>query len=59
MNPRIAMKEAIRFILVNIGTDEDVATVVSEKMHDDPTFLEELEGFFQEHIADFGENYGL
>lgn len=59
MNPREAMKEAIKFNLINIGMEDDVAANVAEKMHDDPTFLKELEQFFQDHIDDFGENYGL
>ncbi|WP_165921198.1 hypothetical protein [Paenibacillus albiflavus] len=57
MNPRMAMKEMIKFMLeqLDVGNAESVA----EQMHDDPTFLEELEQFFQDHIEDFGENYGL
>lgn len=57
MNPREVMKEAIRFMLeqLDVGNAESIA----EKMHDDPTFLEQLEDFFQEYLDDFGENYGI
>jgi len=57
MNPRTAMKETIKFMLDQLGVGD--AESVAEKMHDDPTFLEQLEDFFQEHLDDFGENYGL
>lgn len=59
MNPREAMKEMITFMLIEAGMSKNTATITAEKMHDDPTFLEQLEQFFQDHIEDFGENYGL
>jgi hypothetical protein len=59
MNPRIAVKEAIRFNLINSGMDEELARSVAEQMHDDPTFLESFEDFINEFLDDFGENYGL
>lgn len=59
MNPRTAMKEAIKSNLINLGMDGETAANVAEKMHDDTTFLEELEKFFQDHLDTFGENYGL
>lgn len=59
MNPRLAIKETIKIVLINNGMDADVAASAADKMHDDHTFLEGLEQFFQDHIEDFGENYGL
>ncbi|MBB6672600.1 hypothetical protein [Cohnella nanjingensis] len=59
MNPRLAMRESIKFILGNIGMDADVAYSVAEQMHEDHDFLEQLEEFVQEYLGDFGENYGL
>lgn len=59
MNPREAVKETIRFTLINLDYSHELAAKVAEKMHDDHTFLEELEEFIQEHVDDFGENYGL
>lgn len=57
MNPRIAMKEAIRFMLEQLNVEN--AESVAEQMHDDHDFLEQLEEFIQDHIDTFGENYGI
>ena len=57
MNPRIAMKEAIRFMLQQLNVEN--AESVAEQMHDDQDFLEQLEEFIQDHIDTFGENYGI
>ncbi|MCV4233340.1 hypothetical protein OHJ21_19335 [Virgibacillus sp. LDC1] len=57
MNPRIAMKEAIRFMLEQLQVEN--AESVAEQMHDDMDFLEQLEEFIQDHIETFGENYGI
>lgn len=59
MNPRIAMKEALKFILGNLDVGEDAIDDVAEQMHDDPDFLERLEEVVGEWIEDFGENYGI
>jgi hypothetical protein len=59
MNPRLAMREAIKFNLVNIDMDPELAAILSDQMHDDPTFIDQLEEFFREYIENFGENYGL
>lgn len=59
MNPRIAMKEVLKFVLRNLEFDHEKAAELAEQMHNDPNFLEALEEFVGEHLDYFGENYGL
>jgi hypothetical protein len=62
INPRLAVKATIRFVLECLSenriiiSDEKIEAYV-EGMHDDPTFLEELENMVEEYINDFGDNY--
>ena len=65
INTRLAVKETIRFLFEKITEDglynfsQSEIDEAVEQMHDDDGFIEPLIEFFDEHINDFGENYGL